>query len=220
MMRTKWMKLTAMLLVVCMMFGLTACGKPSIVGTWKGTMEVGNVLTQTLTEALGEEDMAELAAYLDLEGMQLDMLVEFDAEGNCAIRYEQASAEAFTTEFVQRFSDAMKAYLDEYLKSVGFSVEQILAQSGKTWDEYLAESIDISELADGFLNEFEMKYQLEDEHNLYTYNEGQNYDEGECTVVQVGPEKMVWVSMRNMDDSEDSIYWIFGEMLPIEFIRQ
>lgn len=220
MMRTKWMKLTAMLLVVCMMFCLTACGKPSIVGTWKGTMEVGNVLTQTLTEALGEEDMAELAAYLDLEGMQLDMLVEFDAEGNCAIRYEQASAEAFTTEFVQRFSDAMKAYLDEYLKTIGFSVEQILAQSGKTWDEYLAESIDISELADGFLNEFEMKYQLEDEHNLYTYNEGQNYDEGECTVVQVGPEKMVWVSMRNMDDSEDSIYWIFGEMLPIEFIRQ
>ena len=213
------MKWVTLLLVVCMMLGMTACGKPSIVGTWKATLQVGNIFTDAVTKALAEEDTAQIMEYLEFDELELTIIAKYDKEGNCSIQFEKESAEEFATEFKEALTNAMKLHFAEYFKTVGFSIEQYESATGKEFDDFLEESIDVDQVVQGVLKEYKLNYEL-DNHNLYTYNSSENKDEGECTVVQVGPEKMVWVSMRDLGDSESELSGLFNALFPIEFIRQ
>lgn len=217
-MKMKWMRWTSLLLVICMMLSMVACSKkPTIVGTWKGTINFGETLSDAFESGLGE-DAENMKKYFDFNDMTIEMVLEFDKEDNCVMKFDEASSEEFAEDVINIFSEGMQSYMNEILEPLGYSADEYAKSQGKTWDEIIAENFDVNSMMEGMFQEYAMKYKLEGD-KLYTYAPTDNYDEGECAYIQLDTEKMVWTAIENMGD-EESVYGDLKNILPIEFVRQ
>ena len=103
----------------------------SIVGTWRGTVD----FTQAISEALGADPSA--AEYFSFENLTLDLIMTFDAQGNCTLAIDEASAKATMDTIAQVMLDGTLKLLDDLLsiQDPNFSVEDYLAASGTTMED-------------------------------------------------------------------------------------
>lgn len=125
-------KLLAILLALVMVLGLAACtsggGETTIVGTWKGDMDMSAVLG-----ALVQQDID--------EKISCKMIFEFSADGKFTAKMDEESAKKAVNAMVDVMIDIMKDMyaeqdidLEEVLAAEGMSIEDIKAQYREEMD--------------------------------------------------------------------------------------
>lgn len=114
---------------------IAATATESIVGTWAGSVD----FTQMLTESLATDPT--LSGYFTISSFVLDLTMTFDAEGNCSLAIDEESAKAAIEAVSQELLDGMLKMLNELLKQQGveMTMEDYLAASGMTMEDLRAQ---------------------------------------------------------------------------------
>ena len=130
-------KLFAVLLTLAMLLGLAACGssgdsaKPTIVGTWKGSMNMGAVLEMALQMEIDEP-------------ISCSMIYTFKEDGTTSVSVDEDS-----------LADMMEALTDVVIGMMGemfgeeFDFEAMLEEEGMTEEEFreqIMASVNVEEM--------------------------------------------------------------------------
>lgn len=122
--------LLSILLVLTVMF--TACGSGNpFVGTWRGTLDV----TKQFEDGI-KTNYPELADYVEFEDLVFVLEIQF-SEDNIKMTVDNDSIKDFSTKFEAGMEKMGKEALLAYLASVDMTLEETVAESGMTEDEYL-----------------------------------------------------------------------------------
>lgn len=140
------MKKIATVLSICLLVCLlmTACGAPTLVGTWKGQIDVAAGLNQQMAT-----DSENTYPDLEFENIYLPITMEFTKDGECTLSFEDADMQAMTA----RILEQLLPILEEQLKAMGITLDDLVALSGMSKEEFtenlvaeLAKSMDLSQL--------------------------------------------------------------------------
>lgn len=153
-------KLFAVLLTLAMLLGLTACGssgdsaKPTIVGTWKGSMNMGAVLEMALQMEIDEP-------------ISCSMIYTFKEDGTTSVSVDEDS-----------LADMMEALTDVVIGMMGemfgeeFDFEAMLEEEGMTEEEFREQIMASMNLED-------MMGNMSVENGYYKYEDGKLYNAAE-----------------------------------------
>ena len=147
-------KLFALLLALCMILALTACGgaKNDVAGTWVGTVDAARYII---------EDAPEMKDYL--KSAPVSITLELTADGHYTLNSDG-------TTMIPAFKEAMRGYMQELIQQEGITVEAFEAQTQKTLDEFI----------DGMVGEMELGDLTESVSGLYTAADGKiTFDPGQ-----------------------------------------
>lgn len=155
-------RIVSVILMLAMLLALTACGggdEDKLVGKWKCEMDLAD---QINAEMALDEEMAE---YLNFTSFEIVVYMEFTKDGTYSMYADKDALEATMDVVLEDFADGMAKYLEDMILSetgVEMSAEDILAASGMTMDDMLAEAFPegmVDEIADGMKQEgkFEAK---------------------------------------------------------------
>lgn len=158
------------LVVVMLTFVLGACGsKDPFEGKWKGTLDITKQFEDGIVEAYPE-----LAEYVDFEELTYVIDVTFE-DGMMSMAVDENSVEEFTNHFAEGMVDIEKGSLMVYLDTAELTLEEAVAESGVTEEEYIANMLSIlevdkmkdtmTEITNGALSGFEKV------NGPYTFNE-------------------------------------------------
>ena len=109
-------KFFALLLVLCMIFALAACGGKNAVGTWQGKVN--------LAEVAGAE-LGELKDYM--KDANVDFILELKSDNTFTLQMDG-------TALMPILKDAFRAYLDDMLSSMGMTAADYEAAAGQSVD--------------------------------------------------------------------------------------
>ena len=153
-------KLFAILLTLAMLLGLAACGssgsaaKPTIVGTWKGSMDMGAVLEMALQMEIDEP-------------ISCSMIYTFKEDGTTSVSVDEDS-----------LADMMEALTDVVIGMMGemfgeeFDFEAMLEEEGMTEEEFREQIMASMNLED-------MMGNMSVENGYYKYEDGKLYNAAE-----------------------------------------
>ncbi len=143
-------KLFAILLALAMLLGLAACGssgsaaKPTIVGTWKGTIDFAPSMEVSLKEEAAFDDSMPTEIEVPLT---IDFICVFSADGTYTVEADEESIDAFVDAMAGVMIDVMYAPrmdLDAFLAEEGMTMEAFKEQVREIMDsQYTAEAFDI-----------------------------------------------------------------------------
>ncbi|MEE0111587.1 MAG: hypothetical protein UEP57_12005 [Oscillospiraceae bacterium] len=159
-MKKNVMKLFSLVLVLAMVFTLVGCSagdKDKLVGTWKCELELADQVNE---EMALDADMAE---YLNFSSFKVVVWMEFTKDGTYSMYADREALQASLDEAVDGFADGMAKYLEDMiLEQTGLemSAEEILAASGITMDEMLAEAFP-DDMADEIADSMEQEGKFE-----------------------------------------------------------
>ena len=110
-------KAFAFLLALCLVFSLAACGASKTEeGIWQGKIDL---------KAVAGDELGEMADYL--QSADVDVILELKADKSFDLKMD-ASA------MLPVLKDAMRAYMEDMLASMGMSVEDFEAAYGQSLD--------------------------------------------------------------------------------------
>ena len=153
-------KLFAVLLTLAMLLGLAACGssgdsaKPTIVGTWKGSINMGAVLEMALQMEIDEP-------------ISCSMIYTFKEDGTTSVSVDEDS-----------LADMMEALTDVVIGMMGemfgeeFDFEAMLEEEGMTEEEFREQIMASMNLED-------MMGNMSVENGYYKYEDGKLYNAAE-----------------------------------------
>lgn len=153
-------KLFAILLTLAMLLGLAACGssgdsaKPTIVGTWKGSINMGAVLEMALQMEIDEP-------------ISCSMIYTFKEDGTTSVSVDEDS-----------LADMMEALTDVVIGMMGemfgeeFDFEAMLEEEGMTEEEFREQIMASMNLED-------MMGNMSVENGYYKYEDGKLYNAAE-----------------------------------------
>ena len=155
-------RIVSVVLLLAMLLALTACGggdADKLVGTWKCEMD----LAEQINAEMGLD--AETAEYLNFDSFEIVVFMEFNKDGTYSMYADMDALEESLDAAVADFSDGMAQYLEAMIYAqtgVEMTAEEILAASGMTMDDMMAEAFpdDMAEdIAEGMTMEgkFEAK---------------------------------------------------------------
>jgi hypothetical protein len=126
-------KIFALILALCMIAALTACGsaKNAVAGTWTGTVDATDFILK---------DNPEVDGYL--KSAPVAIVLELTADGKYTINTDAST-------IIPPFKEALRSYLVAYCEQEGVTVEQLEEAVKMTLDEYIDsafEDMDMSAL--------------------------------------------------------------------------
>ena len=202
-------KLFAILLTLAMLLGLAACGssgsaaKPTIVGTWKGSMDMGAVLEMALQMEIDEP-------------LSCDVIYTYKEDGTASISVDEDS-----------FADMMEALTDVVIGMMGemfgeeFDFEAMLEAEGMTEEEFreqIMASVNVEEML-GDMGAEKGYYKYED-GKLYTAatkEDLENLEELPCIHVTL---KSNTLTFTDIEQDGESAAEIMPDMFPMVFTKQ
>lgn len=128
-------KTIASVLCLCLLVGilLTGCSGPTIVGTWKGQIDMANALNNQMAQN------QEVAAFdLHFENIYLPVVMEFTAEGQRITTITEEDLTTMATAVIDQMLPGIKAYME----SMGISLDTLLAASGMTTEAFMQQMVD------------------------------------------------------------------------------
>lgn len=202
-------KLFAILLTLAMLLGLAACGssgdsaKPTIVGTWKGSMNMGAVLEMALQMEIDEP-------------ISCSMIYTFKEDGTTSVSVDEDS-----------LADMMEALTDVVIGMMGemfgeeFDFEAMLEEEGMTEEEFREQIMASMNLED-------MMGNMSVENGYYKYEDGKLYNAAEkedlenleelpCIHVTLKGNTMTFTDIEQ--DGESAVE-IMPDMFPMVFTKQ
>lgn len=202
-------KLFAVLLTLAMLLGLAACGssgsaaKPTIVGTWKGSMNMGAVLEMALQMEIDEP-------------ISCSMIYTFKEDGTTSVSVDEDS-----------LADMMEALTDVVIGMMGemfgeeFDFEAMLEEEGMTEEEFREQIMASMNLED-------MMGNMSVENGYYKYEDGKLYNAAEkedlenleelpCIHVTLKGNTMTFT---DIEQDGESAAEIMPDMFPMVFKKQ
>ena len=202
-------KLFAILLTLAILLGLAACGssgdsaKPTIVGTWKGSIDMGAVLETALQMEIDEP-------------LSCDVIYTYKEDGTASISVDEDS-----------FADMMEAFTDVVIGMMGemfgeeFDFEAMLEAEGMTEEEFreqIMASVNVEEML-GDMGAEKGYYKYED-GKLYTAatkEDLENLEELPCIHVTL---KSNTLTFTDIEQDGESAAEIMPDMFPMVFTKQ
>ena len=202
-------KLFAVLLTLAMLLGLAACGssgsaaKPTIVGTWKGSMDMGAVLEMALQMEIDEP-------------ISCSMIYTFKEDGTTSVSVDEDS-----------LADMMEALTDVVIGMMGemfgeeFDFEAMLEEEGMTEEEFREQIMASMNLED-------MMGNMSVENGYYKYEDGKLYNAATKEDLE-NPEKLpcIHVTLKSntltftdIEQDGESAAEIMPDMFPMVFTKQ
>ena len=202
-------KLFAILLALAMLLGLAACGssgsaaKPTIVGTWKGSMDMGAVLEMALQMEIDEP-------------ISCSMTYTFKEDGTTSVSVDEDS-----------LADMMEALTDVVIGMMGemfgeeFDFEAMLEEEGMTEEEFREQIMASMNLED-------MMGNMSVENGYYKYEDGKLYNAATKEDLE-NPEKLpcIHVTLKgntmtftDIEQDGESAAEIMPDMFPMVFTKQ
>ena len=202
-------KLFAILLTLAMLLGLAACGnsgsaaKPTIVGTWKGSMDMGAVLEMALQMEIDEP-------------ISCSMTYTFKEDGTTSVSVDEDS-----------LADMMEALTDVVIGMMGemfgeeFDFEAMLEEEGMTEEEFREQIMASMNLED-------MMGNMSVENGYYKYEDGKLYNAATKEDLE-NPEKLpcIHVTLKgntmtftDIEQDGESAAEIMPDMFPMVFTKQ
>lgn len=202
-------KLFAILLTLAILLGLAACGnsgdsaKPTIVGTWKGSIDMGAVLETALQMEIDEP-------------LSCDVIYTYKEDGTASISVDEDS-----------FADMMEALTDVVIGMMGemfgeeFDFEAMLEAEGMTEEEFreqIMASVNVEEML-GDMGAEKGYYKYED-GKLYTAAAKEDLDAGDyedCTYITLTSNKM---TVTDIEQDGEKMSEVMPNMFPMVFTKQ
>ena len=202
-------KLFAVLLTLAMLLGLAACGssgsaaKPTIVGTWKGSMDMGAVLEMALQMEIDEP-------------ISCSMTYTFKEDGTTSVSVDEDS-----------LADMMEALTDVVIGMMGemfgeeFDFEAMLEEEGMTEEEFREQIMASMNLED-------MMGNMSVENGYYKYEDGKLYNAATKEDLE-NPEKLPCIhvtlmgntmTFTDIEQDGESAAEIMPDMFPMVFTKQ
>lgn len=132
--------LLSILLVLTFVLGACGSGKDPFEGKWHGKLDVTKQFEDGIIAAYPE-----LEEYVDFENLTFNIDVTFE-DGMISMVVDPASVEAFKTNFANGMLGVEEGSLMLYLDAAGISLEEAVAESGMTEEEYVADMISVLEV--------------------------------------------------------------------------
>ena len=198
-------KLFAILLSLVMLISLAACtpsggGKPSIVGTWTGSVNMGAML-ETLMQTEVEKDIS------------CKMIFTFSADGKFSAKLDEQSAKAAVETMVDVIVDMMK---DVYAEQ-DIDLEEALAAEGMTMDDLKAqykEELDVDGMFEGISGETCYKYE---DGKIYIAESQEDLDEEDYDSVYIVSLAGNTLTVTDIESDGESAAEIMPDMFPLVF---
>lgn len=216
-MKKNLFKLLTMLMALCLI--LCACGSASnegeekeltpeemIVGTWKGTVDCGDFLTDSFMEGLGDE---EVGSYFDFSGIGFDLVLTFEEDGTFTLEVDEASAEKLGEDVVDVITNGFHDYIEDLLASElgGQSLDDYLADKGVSFEDLMVSmGLDVDGLAETLSSSFtdmgsEGEYSLED---------GKLDLDGDISEIKLSEKSLTIYAPEGAEDNE-----VFDVLFPL-----
>ena len=199
-------KLFAVLLAVVMVLGLAACnssGEPTIVGTWKGSMDIGAVMAAANQMEFDEP-------------LELDITFTYNADGTYSARVDEDSFEAFAETMV----DLMIELSISMSGNPDYDLEAELAKEGMTMEEFreqIKTSMNIDQMREETGENGFYKYE---EGKIYTAEDKDDLEAGnyiEITHVTLTSSKM---TVTDIEQDGEKLSEVMPDMFPIVLTKQ
>lgn len=199
-------KLFAILLAVVMVLGLAACnssGETTIVGTWKGTMDLAAAMAA--------------AAQMEFdEPLKMDVTFTYNADGTYSAKIDKDSFEAFAETMV----DLMIELSISMSGNPDLDLEAELAKEGMTMAEFreqLKTSMNIDQLREEAEENGFYKYE---NGKIYTAEDKEDLKAGdyiEITYVTLSSNKM---TVTDIEQDGEKMSEAMPDMFPMVFTKQ
>jgi hypothetical protein len=202
-------KLFAVLLTLAMLLGLAACGssgdsaKPTIVGTWKGSINMGAVLEMALQMEIDEP-------------ISCSMIYTFKEDGTTSVSVDEDS-----------LADMMEALTDVVIGMMGemfgeeFDFEAMLEEEGMTEEEFREQIVSSINLEDmmGNMSVAKGYYKYGDGklYNAATKEDLENPEELPCIHVTLKGNTMTFT---DIEQDGEKLSEIMPDMFPMVFKKQ
>lgn len=128
--------LISILLLFTMVLGACGSGDP-FEGKWKGTLDV----TKQFEDGIIAH-YPELEEYVDFEDLTFVIDVTF-SDGMMSMSVDQSSVENFNNKFAEGMIGVEEGSLMEYLDAAELTLEEAVAESGMTEEEYIASMVSV-----------------------------------------------------------------------------
>lgn len=164
--------LLSILLIFSMMLGACGSGNP-FEGKWRGRLDV----TKQFEDGI-KAHYPDLVDYVDFEDLVFEIDVTFE-DGVMSMAVDQNSVESFSTNFANGMLSVEEGSLMAFLDAAGVTLEEAVAESGMTEEEYIAARMSIPEVKEviekmttGMLSVTEMALSgFEAVNGTYTFND-------------------------------------------------
>lgn len=210
----------ALVLVLAMVFSLTACAKTTIVGTWKYNMDLGKALLAEAESQTGETQDAEKAAaqkaMIDgmkkiYDGISMTIILDLKEDKTFTMKMDEEAMKAVA----EKFKEQAKAAAPDMLKAMfgEDTLNALLEAQGKTLEEYAAEYAEEMSLDDADFNEVKGTYTFEEGKLVLTPDDK---DEKPVTMVaELSAKELKVTSIEGDDEAVES----FKSVLPMVFSK-
>lgn len=129
-----------MLLVFTFILGACGSGKDPFEGKWRGKLDVTKQFEDGIISAYPD-----LADYVHFDELAFYIDVTFN-DGMISMVVDQTSVENFRTNFANGMLGVEEGSLMMYLDAAGMSLEEAVAESGVTEEEYIASMVSVLEV--------------------------------------------------------------------------
>lgn len=132
--------LLSILLVLTFVLGACGSGKDPFEGKWKGKLDVTKQFEDGIIAAYPE-----LEEYVNFEDLTFDIDVTFE-DGMISMVVDPASVENFKNNFANGMLAVEEGSLMLYLDAAGITLEEAVAESGMSEEEYIADMVSVLEV--------------------------------------------------------------------------
>ena len=164
--------LLSVLLIVSMLLGACGSGNP-FEGKWTGKLD----LTKQFEDGI-KAYYPDLEEYVDFENLVFKIDVTFE-NGVMSMKVDEESVETFNANYKEGMLGVEEGSLMALLDAAGVTLEEAVAESGMTKEEYLESRMNIPEVREvidnmstGMMSVTEVALQgFNEVHGTYTFNE-------------------------------------------------
>lgn len=210
-------KLFAILLALAMLLSLAACstsggsggGKPTIVGTWKGTIDFAPSIEVSLKEEAAFDDSMPTEIEVPLT---VDLSCVFSADGTYTVEADEESIDAFV--------DAMAGVMIDVMYAPRMDLDAFLAEEGLTMEafkERVREILDSQYTAKAFDTKGFYKYEG---GKLYTAEYKADLDAGEYHEISTVTLSNTKLSVTEYVLEGDNMSEFVPDMFPIVLTKK
>lgn len=133
-------------LVCAVLLACSGCSgnkdKEALLGDWVATVDMTEMMNDELKAGLGNDD--ELMSYFNLDTFTIKVNLSFKDDDTYTFSADEAAMEQSLDDVIEVFRTGIIAYFEDTIAAEGLdaTVDELLAASGYTLDEFLEEAFD------------------------------------------------------------------------------
>ena len=207
-MKRSMKNIVGILLIAAMVLAFAGCGnskasdKEQFVGSWKATLDLTDVLNESLKEGIAQAD-ADMADYFTVDRFGFDVIFTFNDDDTYSSKIDEATLEKSTAAMKAGLKDGLTSYFEDMVAEMGLdmSVDKLLDASGFSLDELLDEALP-ADLFDEVLDEFRLsgKWKAKDGKLYTTESVNDDIDDSGYELYEI---TSAGIKLSLVDDSED-----------------